>query len=265
MLSRFRDPEFLQEFAQFAAGLLIAALLLNILLSVRPEMPFERRIVAQHTGLFLSILGIKSDFYDNSVTIPDSNPEQEGISEKLLNLGFDYTRSGNSTQMLSARLHPDNQKIVDAYVSSLMAEGLPVYYSPAVLKLSNGRALVVDIIPECVGWIGFFAVAALILSYPRKTLKSKLFGVAIAFPLMYLMNIARVGTTIAAWYWGGAGALGFVHDLLWKTVLIFWALALWLFWVKYISVPEKRVKYTSAIGIIPWKRSRRTRKPSRKR
>jgi exosortase/archaeosortase family protein len=116
-----------------------------------------------------------------------------------------------------------------------------------------------------VGWIGFFAVSALILAYPRKTLRSKLFGVAIALPLMYVMNILRLGTTLASWYYGGARVLDFTHDLLWRTVLIFWALALWLFWVKYISVPVKKVKYTGNIGNKPWKRSRRTRKRSRPR
>jgi len=96
------------------------------------------------------------------------------------------------------------------------------------------------IIPACVGWFGLFAVSALIIAYPA-SIKKKATGLIISLPIMYTVNILRLTTTISIGYYKGLRALAFVHDFLWKTVLVTSAFALWLLWIWFI-VEKKTMK-----------------------
>ncbi|MFH0987069.1 MAG: exosortase/archaeosortase family protein [Candidatus Micrarchaeota archaeon] len=103
------------------------------------------------------------------------------------------------------------------------------------LTTSLGEGIIIDIIPECVGWIGMFAIAALIFAYPRASMKNRLVGLAIFVPLMYLVNIVRLVITVAAGYYGSADNLFFMHSFLWRVLLIVAALGFWVIWIKYIA------------------------------
>ena len=50
---------------------------------------------------------------------------------------------------------------------------------------------------------------------------------------MHLVNISRLVTTFWSGYYYGADVMYFVHDLLWKSVLVAFALLFWLVWIEY--------------------------------
>lgn len=231
--------EALLDILSFIAVLAIAAILLNFFLAVRPSMDFERREVAKHTSFFLNIFGVNSQVYDWSIKIPYQNPELENISSRLLVLGFEKNVYENGIGLKAAHLHPETEKIVDIYVLELMKKGLPVYVSKATIVLDDGFEA--EIIPECVGWMGLFAVTALILAYPRVHWKKRLTGLFISWPLMHLMNILRLTVSLYTAHAVGLKAFEFTHDFLWKTVLLIWALCLWMFWIFFI-VEGKRLR-----------------------
>ena len=105
-------------------------------------------------------------------------------------------------------------------------------------NLVNYGGITLVIVNECVGWMGIFAVTALILAYPGVSWKKRAKGILVAVPTLYAVNLMRLVTTFSAGYYFGSGALYFTHDLLWRTVLIIFALLFWSAWI-YFSVEGK--------------------------
>ena len=172
MRDKWKDKQFLLELLYFVGVLAIAAIILTYVTAIKPDMNYEKELVASHTGLALRALGIQADVVDNFIIAGDE--------------------------------------------------------------------LQVEIIPECVGWMGLFAIVALILAYPTVEWRKRMIGLILFIPLMYLVNILRLTTTIYAGYHYGMGVFEFVHSFLWKTVLIGFALLFWILWL-YFIVDEKKL------------------------
>ncbi len=137
-----------------------------------------------------------------------------------------------------------------SFEKKIVAEHTVLLLNTAGVKASTitagGKVMIitkwleVEIIPACVGWIGLFAVSALIIAYPAR-LKKKLFGLALALPAMYTVNILRLFTTVIIGYYKGINALAFAHNFLWKTTLILSAFIIWVAWIWFV-VEEKKLK-----------------------
>jgi exosortase/archaeosortase family protein len=166
---KWKDKKFLLDLLYFVGVLAIAAVLLTYISAIKPDMTYEKELVASHTGTALRAVGVPADVADDVI-------------------------------------------IIDS--------------------------LQVRIIPECVGWMGVFAVVALILAYPAVEWKKRMLGLIVFIPLMYFVNILRLTTTIFAGYHYGMDVFDFVHSFLWKTVLIGFALLFWILWLHFI-VDEK--------------------------
>lgn len=236
---KIQEEEKLYKLARFVAILAVFSILLVYLSSLNMEMKFPRRQVASQTNILVNAMGINSTFYDQSITIPSNSPVLPEAKQKLVNLGMQEFNQEGHSQFIANDLHPEREKILDSYVNGLRQQGYRVYYSPALLSINSEQAsFQVDIVPECVGWIGMFAVVALMIAYPDASHRNRFFGVIIAIPLMHLVNLVRLSTTVYAGWKYGMSFLNIVHDFLWKTLLIFWALFLWIFWVKFVVEAE---------------------------
>lgn len=235
---KIQEEEKLADLGRFVAVLTVASVLLFYISSLNLEMSFSRRQVALQTNGILRTAGVNSEFYRHSITIPEDSKALPEASERFGNLGMTRVRKKGSYQFLADSLHPQRERILNQYVGNLREEGYRVYTSPSLIYVRNGesnfKSFQVDIIPECVGWIGLFAVIALIIAYPGATWRERFLGTILAVPLMHLMNLIRLTTTIYAGWSQGIAFLNIVHDFLWKTLLIFWALFLWIIWVKFI-------------------------------
>ena len=127
--------------------------------------------------------------------------------------------------------------------SLLRMTGIPADVINNFIIMEN---LQVEIVQECVGWLGLFAVAALILAYPRVPWGKRVFGLAFALPIMYIINLLRVFTTLYLGYHHGQEVFEFVHSVLWKTLLVGFALLIWWLWLKFVvdakETPKRKKK-----------------------
>ncbi len=233
---KIQEKEKIIKIAKFASVLALAAILMSFISSLNLEMRFPRRQVAMHTNAVLQASSVDTQFYEHSIIIPEDSPVLEDASEKLTRIGMEERDIEGSRQFLATSLHPEDENIVDEYTKNLRAQGHIVYTSPALIDIQGtDEPFQVDIIPECVGWIGMFAIVSLIIAYPDANKKDKFLGIVLSIPLVHLMNIVRLSTTIYAGWARGIQFLDLVHDFLWRTLLIIWALLLWIIWIKYIA------------------------------
>ena len=233
LAKKAQEDQALKDLARFVVILTLAAILLNAMTSMNPEMIHSRRHVAQQTNRVLQTLTLNSEYYPYFVQANTNSPNYQQLEQKLSELDFTTTGNTETRQFKAETIPQENQEEYYGYIRNLEKDPL-IYSSPATIAITGEQNFYVDIVPECVGWIGLFAVIALIVAYPHATKKERTLGILITAPLMYLMNIFRVTTTIySGWRWG-IPVLEVVHGVLWKTLMVIWALFLWIMWTKYI-------------------------------
>lgn len=103
---------------------------------------------------------------------------------------------------------------------------------------------------DCTGWKSMIAFAALILA-TNESRRKKMIGLAL-LPLVYIANIIRITFVFAYVAYFGIEYFEFIHSLMFSFAMIAFILALWLAWLKYFNVKEKKV--------IATKRNRRKHK-----
>ena len=220
----------LNNLMQFIAILTIAAILLSYLMATERQMTFEKRLVGNQVTSLLKLTGINANFYEQVIRINNYPGKNQAIMQLSRYLNEKKQVKGQ-TEIRAKHIHPDDEKIIQEYIKELQQQGNPVYYSTAYIITNNGKQeMQIEIIPECIGWIGLFAITALILATPRIKIRKKLKALIIALPLMYAVNILRLTTTTYIGYKAGETALHFTHDLLWRTILIGTAIIIWLAW-----------------------------------
>jgi len=239
IFEKLQKEESIVKIARMASVLAIAALLLVFISSLNLEMSFARRQVGMQTNAILKGIGMNTTAYRHSVEIPRDSPLHQNATERLTALGMEKRELFESTQFLAQSLSPQDEEILKTYTQSLKEQGYRVYTSPMVIDIQERHepselAFQVDIVQQCVGWIGMFAIIALIISYPDAKKRDRFLGIILALPLVHLMNLFRLSTTIYAGWARGLEVFVLVHDALWRTLLIFWALLLWIIWIKYI-------------------------------
>lgn len=229
-----KKEAFLYDLLYFTAVLAIAGLFLNAWPDLRPDQSFEQREVAKQTAVFLNAMGAHADFYEWWVRIPDSVPtlQQFDIASTLKGLGFEEEKTDYGLALRARTLDLQNKPTVQAFLDEQARRGVPLAVSKSTLVVA-GRTEV-EIIPECVGWLGFFAITALILAYPRVDWRKRAIGLLVAWPILYAANLARLVTSIYAAFAASLPLFDFTHDVLWKASLLIVALLVWLVWVYFI-------------------------------
>jgi len=125
-----------------------------------------------------------------------------------------------------------------AYVTFLILKSMN--YTVAVDGYSiftavRGELYRIDVSWDSTGWKSLYALAALTLavSYP---LKNKLKFLAMALPVIFVINIIRIVSTFAYSMSFGFQNFDVIHTILWREGLIFVVLGIWIVWlirVKY--------------------------------
>ncbi len=236
-MQKENKPLNLEEMLRFLFVLALFGALLAALTTTRPDMTVLQREVGRHTVFVLNVMGARSELEEVYVRVPDQVTNKPEVLRKLRGLGLAEKQSEFGTAEYAAHLHPDLEKIVTEYVSNLQKNGEPVFLSKSVVSLSD-KNFDVEIIPECTGLFGFMAISALIIGYPRASWRKKGIGVLVALPLMHVVNVLRLSTSIYSAYSAGVSTFYFTHDILWKTVLLAFAFIFWIIWIKWI-VQEK--------------------------
>ncbi len=104
----------------------------------------------------------------------------------------------------------------------------------------QGRVFPFIVVSEC-GAIEIMAIfIAAVLAFPA-TWASRLIGLAIGVPLMYLVNIFRlfclaiIGALDPSRKW-----FTFAHEYVWQAVFIIFVVAVWMAWVEYVARRKMR-------------------------
>ena len=104
-----------------------------------------------------------------------------------------------------------------------------------ILNVENIRnKLIID--DACTGYRSMLAFIALVLAIPKVENKKRLYALLICLPLIYIINIFRIYSTILIALKFGEEKLEFVHTFLWREGLILLILLLWIFWLKKMNV-----------------------------
>lgn len=104
--------------------------------------------------------------------------------------------------------------------------------------ISSPSGIPLEIIPECLGIISMAIYASAVLAYPCR-IKQKMLGIAIGIVALFALNLVR---TVSLFYIGShfPDFLDTAHVLIWQSVMILAAIALWLFWVEKLArVPAR--------------------------
>lgn len=236
---KLTDEEELYKLARFVAILTIAGLFLTYLYSLDLDMRFARRQVGKQTNTLLQTTSVNPSFHPYGIWIPEETDGAIEIREQLQKLGFEQIGNQKNAYVIR-EISATREKTIDTYINSLREEGKVIHTSPSTLLFEiNGEPHAVDIVPACVGWVGLFAVISLMIAYPAVKWEKRVLGMLIAAPLMHFMNLVRLSTTIYSGWRYGTTVLEIVHSTLWRTLLIFWALFLWIMWLKYIVEPDE--------------------------
>ena len=114
--------------------------------------------------------------------------------------------------------------------------GSEVQVDGSIISSPSGTPL--EIIPECLGIISMAIYASAVLAYPCR-IKQKMLGIAIGIVALFALNLVR---TVSLFYIGShfPDFLDTAHVLIWQSVMILAAIALWLFWVEKLArVPAR--------------------------
>lgn len=85
---------------------------------------------------------------------------------------------------------------------------------------------------DCIAWKSMYALAALMLASPVANDRKKLRYIVLGILFVFVLNIARLVTTVLIGYQFGMGYLDIVHTVLWREGMIFAVIAIWLLWIK---------------------------------
>lgn len=216
----------------FAVVLLVSAILLQWFMNSGYEMTAEKRMTAEHTVFFLNILNIESKSYELVIRINETDDYLENISEIIGNNSYEEERFIGYYEY---RLENVDNVLVES-IKQEQQKGKRIVFSTATVMINENE---IDIISECTAFTGIITVLALIIGYPRRNFRKKVYGSLIAVPLMYLVNILRISTTAITGHYYGFSTMNIVHSFLWKFLLVFSALIIWFLWIKLFKIDRE--------------------------
>ncbi len=94
------------------------------------------------------------------------------------------------------------------------------------------KGFTVEIIEECTGMFEMLIFLVALLSYPADW-RSKLIGVILGLPVLYLFNVLRIAAlTLVGVY--SPGLFDFMHLYFWQGTLILMITTVWVLWILFV-------------------------------
>lgn len=118
----------------------------------------------------------------------------------------------------------------------LQFQGLNAHLDGYTIKLFIGLQLQrIDISWDSTGWKSMYALTALVLATPYRRMTEKLKFLLLGIPIIFLLNLLRIITTIQFALTYGFQYFEVLHMFLWREGLILAVIAVWFLWfrVKY--------------------------------
>jgi len=127
---------------------------------------------------------------------------------------------------------------LDASVSSgiLRAFGYPVQQDGAYITVGSAKPFSFYLTEDCTPWKSFLLLFALVFAVPAVALASRLKGLAVGLPLLWLGNQARILGVVFTEQATSVQFAMLTHDYFWRAFLILLVLGVWYLWLKNPSL-----------------------------
>lgn len=96
----------------------------------------------------------------------------------------------------------------------------------------DGSIYSIEVSWDSTGWKSLYALAALVMAVSASNIKNKLKFLSMGLPMIFVLNLIRILTTILIALNFGFQYFEIVHTLLWREGLIIAVVVLWYFWLK---------------------------------
>ena len=138
--------------------------------------------------------------------------------------------------------YPVQAFIADKIVRMLSFVGTNVsLYDPITFYLKDYNWYV-QIIKDCIGWKSSLALFGLMFAVRNVKLAARIKGLLVGVPLLFLLNIFRIFSSIYLTTIFGIQNFRFIHDFLWQWGLIVAVLGIWVYWLNSNKLVAFRFK-----------------------
>ena len=93
----------------------------------------------------------------------------------------------------------------------------------------------IEIVEACTGWRSIMAFTALVFALPGTSLHRRLLGIAIGYPVIYLVNIVRLSSLAWIVHRWGTEWFDLWHTFLWREGLVLVLFLMWVTWVEQVA------------------------------
>ncbi|OGI15309.1 hypothetical protein A3K63_05285 [Candidatus Micrarchaeota archaeon RBG_16_49_10] len=97
----------------------------------------------------------------------------------------------------------------------------------------------IDISRDCIGWKSVYSLFAMVIASPGK-FKDKGRFLLIWLPIMLLINIFRVFSTIFVGFLFGFHLMEFVHTVIWQSLVVLIIIGVWCLYIRKSYFKVKR-------------------------
>ncbi len=116
--------------------------------------------------------------------------------------------------------------------NSLILLGYPAIQKDSVIITADKNQFYsIEVSWDSTGWKSMYALVALAIATPVKSLRKKLKFIGIAIPTIFFINFFRILTTILVALRYGLNYFEIVHTLLWREGLILAVVLIWGLWL----------------------------------
>jgi len=134
--------------------------------------------------------------------------------------------------IFSVSLYP--LQVLDASVSSaiLRAMGYQVTQQGSMITVIGSSSFSFFLTDDCTAWKSVLFLFALIFAVPKVPLRSRLSGLGLGIPVLWLGNQVRVVGVVLTEQATNQQFAMFTHDYFWRVFLVGLVLAVWLLWLR---------------------------------
>ncbi len=128
---------------------------------------------------------------------------------------------------------------ITAWGSSLVLVllGIKSWSSGNLVMFTNQTAKIIEL---CTGSMELSLLLGAVLATEDRTWRQKAWGVVFSIASLYIINIVRVGVTLASAVWFGWKFAELIHTVLFKFFLVFAILGLYALWYIWIPWPVRK-------------------------
>jgi exosortase/archaeosortase family protein len=130
--------------------------------------------------------------------------------------------------------------LISFFLKALRYDAINKDFTISILHLNKLNQI--EISWDCTGWKSLYALFALTLATPANLIK-KIKFLIFALPGLFLINLARILTTIIFCLSYGFNYFEIIHTFFWRWGLVFLVPLIWIAWIKTLYFKKSKFIY----------------------